>query len=230
MKNHLVLVLLFSLSAGVLRAQITPRRPFVSASGNASVFVPPDQVKVDATVSAQGKTAQEATAQNASLVAVLISALKQVLGTGADIKTINYFVGPNYQYPPGGGTPTLIGYTAANTVEVTLSDVSLAGPVIDAAAQNGASTVGGLRFALRDPEPSRLQALRLATLQARSHADAMAHGLGAKVGAVISVTEGTQVRVPLLVAAPAAGANTSTSIEPGMIEVQASVTLEAELN
>ena len=229
MKNHLVLLLLFSLSAVVLRAQTPTGRPFVRASGDASVFVPPDQVKVDASVSAQGKTAQEAAAQDASRVAVLLTALGQLLGTGADIKTINYFVGPNYQYPPGGGTPTLIGYTATNTVEVTLSDVSLAGPVIDTASQAGATTVGGLRFALKDPQPSRLQALRLATLQARSHADAMAGGLGAKVGAVISVQEGTQVSVPVLTAT-AGATNTATSIEPGMIEVRASVTLEAELN
>jgi uncharacterized protein YggE len=229
MKNFLVFLVLFALCGAVLRAQTPTGRPFVRASGDASVFVPPDQVKVDASVAAQGKTAQEAAAQDASRVAVLLTALGQLLGTGADIKTINYFVGPNYQYPPNGGTPTLIGYTATNTVEVTLSDVSLAGPVIDAASQAGATTVGGLRFALKDPQPSRLQALRLATLQARTHADAMASGLGAKVGAVISVQEGAQVSVAVLTATPGA-TNTPTSIEPGMIEVRASVVLEAELN
>jgi uncharacterized protein YggE len=231
MKNSVVPLLLFALCGAILQAQTPTGRPFVRASGDASVFAPPDQVKVDATVSTQGKTAQEATAQNASRVAALLTALRQLLGTGADIKTINYFVGPNYQYPPGGGTPTLIGYTATNTVEVTLSDVSLAGPVIDTAAQNGATSVGGLRFALKDSQPSRLQALRLATLQARTHADAMASGLGGKVGAVISIQEGAQVGVPILTAtAGDAGRTPPTSIEPGAIEVRASVVLEAELN
>ncbi len=227
----LVTLVLFALWTTGLTAQSPARRPFVRASGAASVFLPPDQVRVDASVTTLGKTAQDAAAQNATRVAALLMALTQLLGTGADIKTINYFVGPNYQYPPGGGTPTLTGYMATSTLEVTLSDVSMAGPVLDTATQAGATTVGGLRFALKDSEPARLQALRLATLQAKSHADAMANGLGAKVGAVVSVEEGAQVRVPLFIAAPGgATGNTPTSIEPGLIEVQASVVLEAELN
>jgi uncharacterized protein YggE len=230
MNKPLVTVILFVFSSAGLLAQIPARRPFVRASGDASVFVPPDQVRVNATVTTQGKTAQEATAQNASRSAALLTALGQLLGSGADIKTINYFVGPNYQYPPGGGAPTLAGYTASNTVGVTLSDVSLAGPVIDTASQAGAATVGGLTFALKDPETPRLQALRLATLQAKTHADAMAGGLGAKTGATVSVEEGAVVRVPVFTAAPAGGTGAPTSIEPGMIEVQASVVLEAELN
>src|SRR5215471_7810470 len=133
MKSIISLPFLLSLCGAVLQAQTPPTRPFVRALGDASVFVPPDQVKVDVSISTQGKTAQEAAAQNASQTAALLATLRQLLGPAADIKTINYFVGPNYQYPPGGGTPTLIGYTATNTLEVTLGDVSLAGPVIDTA-------------------------------------------------------------------------------------------------
>ncbi|PYT12461.1 MAG: hypothetical protein DMG59_23325, partial [Acidobacteria bacterium] len=104
------------------------------------------------------------------------------------------------------------------------------GPVIDAATEAGATSIGGLRFSLRDPEPQRLQALRLATLQAKSHAEAMASGLGGKVGAVISLEEGNAVRVQQLVASAGAAASTPTPVEPGLIEVQATVVLQAELN
>jgi uncharacterized protein len=228
--NHFVLLLSLAFSSSGLLAQLPARQPSVRASGEASVFALPDQVRIDVTVTTQGKTAQDAASQNASQLAAVTSALVQILGANADIKTINYFVGPNYQYPPNGGTPILIGYTASNTIEVTLGMISMAGAVIDTAAQAGATTVGGLRFTLKDPEPQRLQALSLATLQARSHAEAMANALGAKVGAVITVQEGAQVRLQPLVGVAADARSTPTSIQPGMIEVQASVVLEAQLN
>jgi uncharacterized protein YggE len=206
-------------------------RPFVRATGQASVFAPPDQVKVDASVVTQGSTAQEAASRNSDQVDVVLAALRKLLGSGADIKTINYAVVPNYKYPQGGGTPTLTGYTASVTVEVTLGAVSMTGPIIDTATQAGATSIGGLRFSLKDPEPQRLQALRLATLQAKSHAEAMASGLGGKVGAVISLEEGAAAfRVQPVVVSTSAAAGTPTPVEPGLIEVQASVVLQAELN
>ena len=227
MKSIVALTLLSSVA---LLAQLPARQPSVLAAGQASVFAFPDQVRVDATVTTQGKTAQEAASLNAGQVAGVTSALGQLLGPNADIKTINYFVGPNYQYPPNGGTPILTGYTASNTIEVTLGAISMTGAVIDTAAQSGATSVGGLRFTLKDSEPQRLQALQLATLQAKSHADAMANALGGKAGPVISVQEGAQLRPVPLVAVAGDARSTPTAIQPGMIEVQASVVLEAQLN
>jgi uncharacterized protein YggE len=37
--------------------------------------------------------------------------------SSANIKTIDYSVGPVYQYPSNGGIPTIAGYTASLTVE-----------------------------------------------------------------------------------------------------------------
>ena len=229
MNKPLLMLILVTCLSFRSAAQIATR-PFVRATGQASVFAPPDQVKVDASVVTQGSTAQEAASRNADQVDVVLAALRKLLGSGADIKTINYAVVPNYKYPTGGGTPTLTGYTASVTVEVTLGAVSMTGPVIDTATEAGATSIGGLRFSLKDPEPQRLQALRLATLQAKSHAEAMASGLGGKVGALISLEEGTAVRVQPLVASASATAGTPTPVEPGLIQVQASVVLQAELN
>ena len=230
MNKPLLMLILFTCLSFRSAAQIATR-PFVRATGQASVFAPPDQVKVDASVVTQGSTAQEAASRNADQVDVVLAALRKLLGSGADIKTINYAVVPNYKYPTGGGTPTLTGYTASVTVEVTLGAVSMTGPVIDTATQAGATSIGGLRFSLKDPEPQRLQALRLATLQAKSHAEAMASGLGGKVGAVISLEEGAAAfRLQPLGVSASAAAGTPTPVEPGLIEVQASVVLQAELN
>jgi uncharacterized protein YggE len=216
----------FSITA--LQAQ-SPAARSVTASGNASVFAAPDQATIDVTVSTRGASAQEAASKNADQMNTLMTALEKLVGSNGDVKSTSYYISPNYNYPQGGGTPTIAGYTAASTVEVTLSNLSLAGPVIDTSAQNGATNIGGLSFGLHDPEPQRLQALKLATAQARAHAEAMANAVGRTLGAVSMLQEGSQVRIqPIMAGAPTAGA--ATTIQPGLIEIQATVTLTADLS
>jgi uncharacterized protein YggE len=231
MKISLLMLAAFCLSSTSLPAQIAPRSPFVRASGDASVFVQPDQVKIDTTVTTQAGTAQDAAAQNAAQSAGLVAALNKLLGSGADIKTVNYYITPIYKSTQNGGS-VLSGYSASNTVEVTLGTLSLAGSVIDTASQNGATSIGGLSFSLKDQEPARGQALRAATQQAMTHAQAMALAMSRSVGAVTSVEESTAVQYPIVagVAGGVAAPAVPTSVTPGLIQVQASVVLQAELN
>ncbi|HWZ30103.1 MAG TPA: SIMPL domain-containing protein [Bryobacteraceae bacterium] len=226
------LVLMMVLSGLGLCAQGTTVRPSVRAAGQASVFMQPDQVKIDAGVVSPGTTAQDAAAQNANQVAAVVAALQKLLGTGADIKTINYYVTPVYKSGTNGAPPTIVGYTASLTVEVTMGSVSMAGAVIDTAAAAGATSVGSLQFSLKDPEPARLQALRMAVVAAKNHADAMAGGLGHTTGAIQTIQESSTVNVPIAVGITgvAGGAGAATQITPGLIEVQGSVVLQADLN
>jgi uncharacterized protein YggE len=222
-----VLVLAFAMP---LRGQVTARRPFVRALGEGVVPVRPDQVKINVGVTTQAETAQASAEQNAARTGAVLNALRQLLGANADIKTVSYAVTPNYRYPQGGGTPTLLGYTTANVVEVTVADATVAGRVIDTATQAGANTVTGLRFTLRDSAPARSQALRLATQQARSNAESIAMGLGLRLGAIVSAEEGSAVRaVTATDSRTGAVAATPTPVETGMVEVRATVVVEIEL-
>ena len=229
MNRPLLILAALGLMNATLEAQLSIGQPFVRAAGDASVFMQPDQVKVDASVTTQATTAQDASAQNAAQTAGLIAALTKLLGTGADIKTVNYSVTPLYKSVQGGGA-VLTGYAANNTVEVTLSTLSLVGSVIDTASQNGATSIGGLSFSLKDSEPARAQALRSATMQAMVHAQAMASAMNRNVGAVVSVEEATAVRVPVVGGVAGGVASTPTPITPGLIQVEASVVLQAALN
>jgi uncharacterized protein YggE len=212
-----------------LHAQVSTRM-FVQAAGSATVSAAADQAMIDATVSTVGVSAQDAATKNATQVTALLAALGQLLGSGANLTTVNYYISPNYQNTPAGGT-TINGYTANSTVAMTLNVISLAGPAIDTAVANGATSVGGINFSLKDPDTPHRQALGLATAQALAHANAMATGAGHTVGAVLSVQEGTpaQVVVPVGIAAGASAA-TTTPVQPGLIQIQANVTLTAELD
>jgi uncharacterized protein YggE len=113
-------------------------------------------------------------------------------------------------------------------VEATTSDLSLGGKMIDAATAAGANTIQGLRFSLENFEPVRKDALRLATQQARTNAEAIASGLGMQLGSVVSAEESSVAKSTGLTDVRAGG-GTQTPVEIGLVEVSASVVLEAEL-
>jgi uncharacterized protein len=227
LRAHITLLYLTAISA---LAQTPAMRPIISATGQASVYVAPDQVKVDATVVTQGATAQDAASANAAQTAAVVAALTKLLGQGADIKTINYSVGPVYKYP-ASGPPTIAGYTASLTVETTLSGITLTGAVIDTAVQAGVTSIGSLQFSLKDPDPAHQQALRAAAAQASAHANAMAAALGHSVGSIISLQEGGSASIqPILVGAISNAPVAPTTVTPSLIEVQATVVLQAQLN
>jgi uncharacterized protein YggE len=183
--------------------------------------------KVSVGVITQASTATEAATRNADQAAAVIAALRAVLGQTAEIRTITYSLGPNYQYPQGGGQPTLTGFTANNVVEATMTDLSLIGRVIDTAIGAGANRVESLRLGLKDEEPVKVQALRMAGQKARLKAESIAQGVGVRVGPVVSVAEGYSV-TPLPVDRAAGTATTATPIVPGTLDVHGSVTLEVE--
>ncbi|HXP85679.1 MAG TPA: SIMPL domain-containing protein [Bryobacteraceae bacterium] len=223
--------LAFFLTCSV-QAQL-PTRPFVEAAGSATVSSAPDQATIDATVGTTGTSAQDAAAKNANQVTGLLAALGKLLGPGANIQTISYYIYPNYQNTPP--YTTVVGYTANSTVEVTLSDLTQAGAVIDTAVANGATSLGGINFSLKDPEPQRQQALRMATQQAMNHANAMATASGHTVGNIRSVQEGSIVQVtpiygPVGGGGAGGGGGAPTPVQPGTIQVQETVTVTADLN
>jgi hypothetical protein len=221
---------LFLSFAATCSAQTAPLHSIVSATGQASVYVAPDQVKVDATVITQGNSAQEAASTNATTVAAVVAALTKLLGQGANIKTIDYSVGPVYKYPSNGGLPTIAGYTASLTVETTLGDITMIGAAIDTAIQAGATSIGALQFSLKNPDPAHQQALALATKQASDHANAMAGALAHTVGGIISLQEGSPVSIQPIVVGVGSSPTTSTTVSPSLIQVQATVVLQAQLN
>ena len=224
MHRFLRLLVCLPLLAGALLAQTS--QGAIQAVGSATISVDPDQAQLAVGVVTQGATAQDAGQQNASLTTTVLNALKGVLGTVGTIQTISYSISPRYSTTQGQ-TSAIIGYTATNTVEVTSFDLSLIGRLIDTANQAGANSVGNLSFSLQNPEPVMEQALGQAAKQAQAHTNAIATGLGAKTGVVLSAQEGATV-TPIVIAGALAAAPT-TPIQTGTVSVTASVTISVQL-
>ena len=220
----LLIALLVALPA---MPQVVQRRPVVRASGEGIVSVRPDQVKVRLSVTTNANTAAEAADLNASETTKVMGALRQALGANTEIRTTGYSLGQRYN-------PDLRrndGFTATNSIEVTVNDLSMAGRAIDTAAGAGATTIGGIQFTLKDSAPARAQALRLATMQAKANAEAIASGLGKSLGTVMVAQEGSSVTVsPIDIRTTAGvGAAVPTPVEAGNVDVRAYVAVEAEM-
>ncbi|HKQ76809.1 MAG TPA: SIMPL domain-containing protein [Blastocatellia bacterium] len=234
MKRLLPFAIMTLLYAGAAAQEPAERMtpPSIRVSGDATVIVQPDQARIDIGVTTQAQTAQAAAADNAHRLETALAELRRALGSGAEIKTVNYTLNPDYHYPKEGGKPTITGYTATNIVRVTLNDLTRIGLAIDVATQSGANQVQRLQFTLKDEQAAQSQALRAAAVKAKAQAEALAQALGLKVGRVLSVVESSAGFQPVLrdVALARAEAAVSTPVEPGTIEVRAAITLTVEIS
>lgn len=203
--------------------------PHIRVTGEATMSVEPDQAEIDVGVVSQAPTAQEASEANATKLDAVLTAVRNVVGSDAEIETTGYSLRPNYHRPRAGGEATITSYTATNLVRVTKVDVDSAGEVIDAAIGAGANNVERLHFTVADPESYRLRVLGDATRRARTKAETIATALELEIVRVQSVSEGTPVvvrpyeaRTTMMQAEAAAP---PTPVEPGTVEVSATVTL-----
>jgi uncharacterized protein YggE len=107
------------------------------------------------------------------------------------------------------------------------------GPVIDAAVAAGATSIGGVRFDLKQRDALERVALTRAVADARARADAAAAGAGSSVASVLRIEEQrvfpSPQPMPVLMKAAAAEAAPPTTINAGQIEIHAQVTLTAVL-
>jgi uncharacterized protein len=213
------------LFAALLGAQPGQRR--IQAVGTASITIKPDQARVSLSVNTSATTAADATSQNATTTTNVINAVSRLIGTKGTLKTTSYSLRPDYRTVQN--TTQLVGYTVTNSIEVSVNDLNLIGPVIDTGVQAGATSVGSPQFTLQNPEPVRQQALTAAGKAALADAEAIAAGLGGRAGAVVSAQEGSSyspiVNNNLGVTAGA----TPTPIQAGALEISATVTVVVEL-
>ena len=215
-------------SAPVTTAQ-DDATPEIRVTGEATLNVEPDRAEIDLGVVTQASTARAASEANATKLDAVIAALRSLIGEGGKIETTNYSLRPNYTRPRDGSEATIASYTATNTVRASGVSIDSTGELIDAAIGAGANNVQRLNFTVADPETPRLQALAEAARRARAKADALAAALELEIVRVLSVAEGSPAVVrpyaPRTVMMQAEAAAPTTPVEPGSVEVHASVTL-----
>jgi uncharacterized protein YggE len=219
-----LLLLAASAIAGVAQphfghsATSVPATKTITVTGNGTVTSVPDRAEVGFSIETRAKTAAGALAQNADEASKVIAALKAAGVAAADIQTSQVSLSP--QTTPDG--LTIVGYSASNSISVR-SAIGAAGKLIDTAVAAGATSVSGPSLSLSDLSGLYRDALKKAVADAKLKAQALADSAGLSLGGVQTIVEGAGA-TPL----PMAGkldAGSSTPIEPGTQDVQATVTV-----
>lgn len=208
-------------------------KPYVLATGAATVSAKPDQAVVEVGVITEGKTAAIAAAENARQSDAFLKEVRELLPGDGQLKTSGYSLRSSYRFPKPGEAAVVSGYVATNMVQIKVNDLTQVGRIIDAVTRSGANSVRRLEFGLKNPLPVRDQALREAASNAKSSVEAMAAGLGLRVLRVLAIEEGSfDGEFGMKKKAPAplpSGAGPTTPVEVGEIEFEAVVTLRAEI-
>ena len=187
----------------------------ITVSGTGSVQAVPDQAQFSLGVETSGPTAREALAANSERMRRVLAALFAAGVAKGDVQTQDVSV--SRSYPDNG-------YSADNSVSVTIRDLAKAGSILDAASNAGANNVYGPTLSRSDQDELQAKALSDAVDNARAKARALADAAGVQLGSVTAIRESGAEPMPYYDAALAKSTRAPEApIEPGKQEIQATV-------
>lgn len=216
----------------------------IQVSASDSVKVLPDMAELSLTICPQGATAQEAQAQAASELDALKAALAAL---GIDEKNIvasqvNIYA----RYDWSDYVEKIVGYQAS--IDITLKELTIdqANSAIPAIAGIEDTTLDGTRFYVSTYDERYQEALVSALQVAQAKAQVLAQAAGTQLGAVANVcenydsqeyryssvqakSEAATMAVTEDAAVDAGAGNSSDMLNPGEIEIKASISVTYEL-
>lgn len=228
----LTFVCLFIFAPTIWAADMTT----VTVQGTSHMEVAPDQAIVTLGIVSSAASAEAARNGNATISAAVQQKLIDLTITKDQIDTSQYIVYPVYNTDndKSGKPPVIIGYRISNNITVTINDMSLVGNVIDASLAAGANQITGVRFQKKSDAELKQNLLTGAVQDALAKADTIAAALGKHLKRIVSVNEESigfqQPESPryMLMKTDIVNSN-ATSLSPGMIIANASVSVVCEL-
>jgi uncharacterized protein YggE len=202
---------------------------FINVSGTGSVKVTPDLAYISVGVTSEEKDSQTALANNNKLIAAVIDAVKKFNVDSKDIQTGSFSVYPRYNYDEKTGASNIIGYGVNNTITVTVRNLENLGKILDAAVNAGANNSTNISFDFSKKSDKYLEALKLATENAKKEAEAIASAFGGKNLTIVEVNENSSSYYPVYSGrnyAVADAAGSAVPVEKGQIDISASVSVK----
>lgn len=202
----------------------------LTVTGNGVVYMKPDVAYLYVGVHTESADLAEALEQNNQRTAAVIEAIKKVGVEASDIQTSNFSVWSSQDFDSAG--TRYVKYSVDNTVSVTIRNLSQVGAFLNAAIAAGANTINSLTFDVEDKSTALSQARQKALENAGALAQEMASQVGLKVGPVKTIVYSEVAFNPYYGMGGGGGSEASVNIpiQPGKIEVSATVTVTYELN
>ena len=217
------------LAPAIASPQQTRGETVVVMTGEGVVQGIPDRAWVNITAESRAGSPRDAQRRNAEVMQPVHEKLRAA-GVAIDaIRTVVYDLQQEWDFVNNRRVSR--GFVARNTVEVRVDAIDRVGELLELAVGAGATTVGNIRFDVKDRSKLEREALRLAVADARAKADAAAAGAGRIVERVVRIDEqGAVPRPPMpVVAVREALQADAPPIVAGQMEFRSQVTLTAEL-
>ena len=192
----------------------------ITVNGTGTITSVPDEATFTVGVQIQGVTAREALSSNSEQTRRVIAAVRSAGVAKDDLQTQDVSVSANYT-----DESRIDGYTATNSLLVTIHGLSSAGKVLDAATNAGANEVYGPSLNRSDAEKLQAKALGEAVGAARKKAETLAAAAGVSLGRVTAISEGFSGGPEPYYANDLRAMKAQAPIEPGTQDIQASVTV-----
>lgn len=162
----------------------------LSVSAEAHATRVPDIARLSTGVVTQAADPQAAMQANANQMSQVVAAIRKAGIAERDIQTGGVNLNPQYRYADNQ-PPTITGYEARNSVNITVRKIGELGRIMDALVGVGANQIQGPSFEVDDKESAFDEARRAAIGKARTRAGMYASELGLKVLRIVSISEGT---------------------------------------
>src|SRR5262245_35990451 len=149
-RSALVLVSLAAVAP--LRAQApapaAPQEPVVVVTGERLVQATPDRAWISVSSESRAPSPREAQRRTSELMRPVLDALRKERVPDDAVRTTGYDLQQEFDFTNGKRVPR--GYVARNSIEVRVDDVGRVGELLETAVSQGATSVSGLRFDLKD--------------------------------------------------------------------------------
>lgn len=225
----LLLLLLAPVAALAQQPPLT-EPPVVVTTGEGMVEAPPDRAWITITAESRAGNPREAQRRNTDAMKPVIDKLRGSAVAADAIRTIGYDLQQEWDY--ANNQRVSRGYVARNTIEVRVDDIERVGELLELAVGSGATSVGGVRFDLKDRKKLEREALRLAVEDARTRADAAAAGAGRTIDRILRIDAQSSAGAPIPMPRVAFAREQSAEAAPiatGQLQIHSLVTLTSVL-
>jgi uncharacterized protein YggE len=210
----------------------------ISVTGQAQFETDPDEAEMFIRVKTEEPTANRAQEENARLMNTVRDALERAGIDDDQMETTNYNLWPQQKWDREKNEYIKTGYIVQHLLKVTTDDVTEVGDLLDVAVGAGANGLDRVNFKLSDDkkEDVNSEALAQASGSARDKAEAIAQGLGVRLGDILAVSESnvgyTPYPRPMYAVAEmdtASGKSFETEISPASVSVSAQISIVYEI-
>jgi uncharacterized protein len=201
-------------------------QPFIAVTGMGVAMSTPDQCRLQVALTCMTETAAEALTKCAEMASTAIAALGEVTLEQRDVQTGGLSVHDYHDQTRQRVTAKIGSYQ----LDITVQPIDGVGSVLAALGSSAGDglQIRGIQLCVRDQEPLKSEARRLAVEDAQKKATELSRAAGFRLGAILALEEDdARSAVPQVRYARAMSASSGPTvpIEPGEVSAVSSITL-----